>query len=148
MSENKDIKSKELYSKGESAFNKGNYQEALHYFNLSNKMKSDLNTFNMMNICKIKISEKEKEYSNKSSTSSETNNNNNNKKEEENEKDNTNNNNDNNNNENNENAQNEENNSTDIECEIIIKCNDYYKVLDLEKNASNEELKKSYKKKQ
>jgi len=159
-SNNKEIRAKELFEKGLNAFNKNNFTEALHYFNLSNKFKSDMTTFDYINRCKIKISEinnsqsntnqqnksdsenKENQTTNKNNNNNENNNNNN-------ENNNINNENNNNNNENNnENNENNENlNEIDIECQKIIKSNDYYEILGLPTTASNDELKQAYKKK-
>ena len=57
-SNNKEIRAKELFEKGLNAFNKNNFTEALHYFNLSNKFKSDMTTFEYINRCKIKMNQK------------------------------------------------------------------------------------------
>ena len=156
-SNNKEIRAKELFEKGLNAFNKNNFTEALHYFNLSNKFKSDMITFDYINRCKIKISEINNSQSNTSSSNHQnkkdsenkenqtTNENNNNNNE------NNNNNNENNNNNNNENNNNENNNENlneiDIECQNIIKSNDYYEILGLPNTATNDELKQAYKKK-
>jgi len=148
-SNNKEIRAKELFEKGLNAFNKNNFSEALHYFNLSNKFKSDMTTFDYINRCKIKISE----INNSQSNTSSTNKNDSENKENQTTNENNNNNNENNNNNNinennNENNNNNENlNEIDIECQNIIKSNDYYEILGLPNTATNDELKQAYKKK-
>ena len=154
---NKEIRAKELFEKGLNAFNKNNFTEALHYFNLSNKFKSDMTTFDYINRCKIKISEINNSQSNTSSNNQQNKNESENKENSQNETKNENNDNNNeiNNNENNNNNDNnnENNNNSenldeiDIECQKIIKSNDYYEILGLPSTATNEELKQAYKKK-
>ena len=154
---NKEIRAKELFEKGLNAFNKNNFTEALHYFNLSNKFKSDMTTFDYINRCKIKISEINNSQSNTSSNNQQNKNESENKENSQNETKNENNDNNNeiNNNENNNNNDNnnENNNNSenfdemDIECQKIIKSNDYYEILGLPSTATNDELKQAYKKK-
>jgi len=150
-SNNKEIRAKELFENGLNAFNKNNFTEALHYFNLSNKFKSDMTTFDYINRCKIKISEinnsnnqqNKNESENKENSQNETKNENNDNNNEIN--NNENNNNNDNNNENNNNSENLD--EIDIECQKIIKSNDYYEILGLPSTATNDELKQAYKKK-
>lgn len=111
-------KAQDLYDKGLSSFEEGNFNEALHYFNESIKLQPSPKVEDKIKECKEKIKEKKEKEKTSPQNSDENINSTQEKSEDE------------------------------IECEKIIDEKDYYKLLNVIKQETidPDELKKAYKK--
>ena len=122
MSEDKELSNEEraklLFERGLKGFENNNFLEALHYFKISNKLVKTFQTDEYIKKCEEKIKEiREKEKEEE-------------KKEEK------------------EKGENQENKKSaeDEACENIINNKDYYNILGVTKETSNEDIKRAYKK--
>ena len=121
MSEEKELTNEEraklLFERGQKGFENNNFLEAMHYFKISNKLYKTFQTDEYIKKCEEKIKEmREKE-----------------KEEEKKEQ-------------NGENSQQGQKSAEDEACEKIINNKDYYDILGITKQTSNDDIKKAYKK--
>ena len=108
--------SKLLFERGQKSLENKNYLEALHYFKLSNKFQKNFQTDELIKQCEERIKEMREK-----------------EKEEESKQ------------ENGESQQNQKS-AEDEACEKIINNKDYYDILGITKQTSNDDIKKAYKK--
>ena len=121
MAEEKELTNEEraklLFERGQKGFENNNFLEAMHYFKISNKLCKTFQTDEYIKKCEEKIKEmREKE-----------------KEEEKKEQ-------------NGENSQQNQKSPEDEACEKIINNKDYYDILGITKQTSNDDIKKAYKK--
>ena len=121
MSEEKELTNEEraklLFERGQKGFENNNFLEALHYFKISNKLVKNFKTDEYIKKCEEKIKEiREKEKEQEKKEE-------NSEKKEENKK-----------------------NAEDEACEKIINNKDYYDILGVTKQTSNDDIKRAYKK--
>ena len=112
-----------LFEKAMSLYKQSNYEEALKYFEASNTLNKNSNTEVYIKTCKRLINNNNNTNYNNTSNTNYTNNTNNTQ-----------------------NQKKSTNSNEDIECENVIKEKDFYKILNIDKSAAPEVIKKAYKK--
>ena len=115
-------KSQHFFGKGINSFLNGNYDEALNFFTKSQTYKDSKDTREYIQKCKDKLTGKETSQEESQSQQQQN--------KSENESNNT-----------------SSTNSEDDECKSIINSHDYYQILGVGKDCTNDEIKKAYKKK-
>ena len=114
-----EVKSQHYFGKGINSFLNGNYEEALNLFIQSQTYKDSKDTQEYIKQCKEKLTTKQQSNDNEQQQQQEPQ----------------------------QQQEQPETSTEDEECKSIINSHDYYQILDLNKDCSNDDIKKAYKKK-